>query len=71
MWGVKAVEDQAHQFAAAFLMPAKDIAHKLPKTVDWPTLFERKRTWQVSLAAPSGCAPRPSSAGQTGSTSQQ
>lgn len=51
LWGVKEVEQQAHQFAAAFLMPADDIALELPTTVDWPTLFELKRTWQVSLAA--------------------
>ena len=40
---MKAVEDQAHQFAAAFLMPADDIALELPRTVDWPTLFTLKR----------------------------
>ncbi|MDA2808011.1 helix-turn-helix domain-containing protein [Nocardiopsis suaedae] len=51
IWGVKEVETQAHQFAAAFLMPAEDIYHQLPTTVDWSTLFELKRFWQVSLAA--------------------
>lgn len=51
IWGVKEVETQAHQFAAAFLMPADDIRSQLPTTVDWPRLFELKRTWQVSLAA--------------------
>jgi Zn-dependent peptidase ImmA (M78 family)/DNA-binding XRE family transcriptional regulator len=51
IWGVKEVEKQAHTFAAAFLMPADEIAGHLPSTVDWSRLFELKRYWQVSLAA--------------------
>jgi Zn-dependent peptidase ImmA (M78 family)/transcriptional regulator with XRE-family HTH domain len=51
IWGVKEVETQAHQFAAAFLMPAQQIRKELPTTVDWPTLFALKEHWQVSLAA--------------------
>jgi Zn-dependent peptidase ImmA (M78 family)/transcriptional regulator with XRE-family HTH domain len=51
IWGVKQVEDQAHRFAAAFLMPADEILDDLPRTVDWPRLFDLKREWQVSLAA--------------------
>lgn len=51
VWGVKEVEQQAHAFAAAFLMPAEDIYDDLPTRPDWPTLFDLKRTWQVSLAA--------------------
>lgn len=51
IWGVKEVEKQAHTFAAAFLMPAEEIAHQLPSNVDWSRLFELKRHWQVSLAA--------------------
>ncbi|MEU6655672.1 XRE family transcriptional regulator [Streptomyces sp. NPDC046900] len=51
IWGVKEVETQAHQFAAAFLMPAEDIRDQLPTKVDWPALFALKRQWQVSLAA--------------------
>lgn len=51
IWGVKEVETQAHQFAAAFLMPADDIHDQLPTTVDWPALFHLKQHWQVSLAA--------------------
>jgi len=51
VWAVKEVETQAHWFAAAFLMPAGDIFDQLPSRADWPTLFELKRTWQVSLAA--------------------
>lgn len=43
IWGVKEVEDQAHAFAAAFLMPAAEIYHQLPTSVDWPQLFELKR----------------------------
>jgi Zn-dependent peptidase ImmA (M78 family)/transcriptional regulator with XRE-family HTH domain len=51
IWGVKEVEQQAHYFAAAFLMPADDIAEELPNRPDWPVLFDLKRKWQVSLAA--------------------
>lgn len=51
IWGLKEVETQAHQFAAAFLMPAEEIHDQPPTTVDWPKLFELKRHWQVSLAA--------------------
>lgn len=51
IWGLKEVEDQAHAFAAAFLMPAPEIRDQLPTVVDWPRLFELKRVWQVSLAA--------------------
>ncbi len=51
VWGVKEVEQQAHWFAAAFLMPAGDIFDELPQRADWPTLFSLKRKWQVSIAA--------------------
>ena len=51
IWGMKEVETQAHQFAAAFLMPANEIRDQLPTTVDWPQLFALKQRWQVSLAA--------------------
>lgn len=51
IWGVKEVEDQAHQFAAAFLMPTEQIFDDLPTTVDWQKLFALKQYWQTSLAA--------------------
>ena len=51
IWGMKEVEAQAHQFAAAFLMPANEIHDQLPTMVDWPQLFDLKQRWQVSLAA--------------------
>ena len=51
VWGVKEVEDQAHKFAAEFLMPADEIRHELPARPDWPTLFSLKRRWHVSIAA--------------------
>jgi Zn-dependent peptidase ImmA (M78 family)/transcriptional regulator with XRE-family HTH domain len=51
VWGIKEVEQQAHWFAAEFLMPASDIAHELPSRADWPKLFDLKRKWQVSLGA--------------------
>lgn len=51
VWGLKEIEQQAHTFAAAFLMPASDIQDELPRTTDWATLFRLKEKWQVSLAA--------------------
>ena len=51
VWGLKEVEDQAHAFAAEFLMPAADIRSELPSRPDWPALFDLKKRWQVSLAA--------------------
>jgi Zn-dependent peptidase ImmA (M78 family)/transcriptional regulator with XRE-family HTH domain len=51
VWGLKEIEQQAHMFAAGFLMPASEIYDELPSRPDWATLFELKRRWQVSLAA--------------------
>ena len=51
VWGIPQVEKQAHNFAAALLMPRDDIYAQLPARADWPLLFELKRQWQVSLAA--------------------
>jgi Zn-dependent peptidase ImmA (M78 family) len=51
VWGLTAVEDQAHWFAAAFLMPRDDIIDDLPAKADWQTLLSLKQRWQVSLAA--------------------
>jgi Zn-dependent peptidase ImmA (M78 family)/transcriptional regulator with XRE-family HTH domain len=44
-------ETQAHQFAAAFLMPADAIRDDLPARADWDKLFALKQHWQVSIAA--------------------
>lgn len=49
--GSKTIETQAHQFAAAFLMPADDIRDELPARADWPTLLKLKAKWHVSIAA--------------------
>lgn len=49
--GSKVAEQQAHRFAAAFLMPASDIRHELPDKANWPRLVELKGKWQVSIAA--------------------
>ena len=51
VWGLKEIETQAHEFAAAFLMPKRDILSELPTKVDWPHFFKLKEKWQVSLAA--------------------
>lgn len=47
----KAVEAQAHRFAAAFLMPADEIRDELPSKADWVHLIALKQRWQVSLSA--------------------
>ncbi|MGH3585654.1 MAG: XRE family transcriptional regulator [Pseudonocardia sp.] len=49
--GEKIVEDQAHRFAAEFLMPEEDIGGELPAGADWERLAELKATWGVSMAA--------------------
>lgn len=49
--GDVALEKQAHAFAAAFLMPADDIAHQLPAKADFKQLISLKLHWQVSIAA--------------------
>ncbi|WP_037559462.1 XRE family transcriptional regulator, partial [Spirillospora albida] len=49
--GEKIVEDQAHRFAAEFLMPEQDIAGELPATADWDRLAALKDAWGVSMAA--------------------
>lgn len=47
----KRAEDQAHQFAAAFLMPAEGIRHELPSRADWRLLLRLKQKWGTSIAA--------------------
>ena len=49
--GTKQAEREAHEFAAAFLMPAEDIRHELPSAVDWTELMNLKVKWRVSMAA--------------------
>ncbi|MGC0239027.1 helix-turn-helix domain-containing protein [Arthrobacter sp. SD76] len=49
--GSKLVENQAHGFAAAFLMPEEEIVPDLPKRLDWETLQQAKKKWGVSLRA--------------------
>lgn len=49
--GAKIIETQANQFAAAFLMPAKDIKDQLPSKADWNHLVRLKAHWHVSIAA--------------------
>ena len=49
--GSKIVENQAHAFAAEFLMPADQIRADLPRRLDWEQLHRAKRRWGVSLRA--------------------
>lgn len=49
--GSRQSESEAHQFAAAFLMPASQIRQELPASVDWTALMRLKMRWRVSIAA--------------------
>lgn len=49
--GSKLVEQEAHRFAAHFLMPRDEIIDDLPHRIDWPTFHDLKRHWGVSLRA--------------------
>jgi Zn-dependent peptidase ImmA (M78 family)/transcriptional regulator with XRE-family HTH domain len=49
--GSKLVENQAHAFAAEFLMPRDEIFGQLPRRIDWPVFHDLKRKWGVSLRA--------------------
>lgn len=49
--GDKIIEDQANQFAAAFLMPADDIRSELPATAAWSEFLILKRRWGASIGA--------------------
>ena len=49
--GSKIIEDQANQFAAAFLMPAEDIRSELPSTAAWSDFLILKRRWGASIGA--------------------
>jgi Zn-dependent peptidase ImmA (M78 family)/transcriptional regulator with XRE-family HTH domain len=44
-------ERQAHQFAAAFLMPQESFAVECPRRLSMPHFRELKARWKVSLAA--------------------
>lgn len=47
----KTAEDQANKFAAAFLMPAKDIRGDFRRPVNLPDLAAIKRKWRISMQA--------------------
>lgn len=49
--GSRIVENQAHDFAAEFLMPHAEIADELPRRLDWEKLYSLKRRWGTSLKA--------------------
>jgi Zn-dependent peptidase ImmA (M78 family)/DNA-binding XRE family transcriptional regulator len=44
-------EDEANQFASAFLMPAADVRATLPRSNHLTKLIEAKSRWRVSVAA--------------------
>lgn len=45
------VEDQAHRFAAAFLMPRHDIIGDLRDGLDWPRFQALKHKWGTSMSS--------------------
>ena len=45
------MEDEAHRFAAEFLMPEVEISAELQQNLDIPRLADLKQYWQVSMAA--------------------
>ncbi len=49
--GRHVVEQQAHRFAAAFLMPAETIGKEFPSRMSWPAFFKLKERWRISLQA--------------------
>lgn len=52
--GDKVTEEQAHQFASAFLIPRVAFAKEFPRTrrtLDWVGLFGMKQRWKVSVRA--------------------
>lgn len=49
--GLPEAERQAHEFAAAFLMPEADIKDVLPLRADWAALMALKAEWGTSIAS--------------------
>jgi Zn-dependent peptidase ImmA (M78 family) len=47
----KVAEQQAHWFAAAFLLPADSLCDSLPRTADWRAFLDLKAEWGASIAA--------------------
>jgi Zn-dependent peptidase ImmA (M78 family)/DNA-binding XRE family transcriptional regulator len=49
--GGRAVEDEANQFASAFLMPEAEVRAKMPRVGFLNQIVEGKKYWKVSVAA--------------------
>ncbi len=49
--GGREVEDQANQFASAFLMPKADVRARLPRVGTLGEIVAAKKRWRVSVAA--------------------
>lgn len=49
--GHKDAEREAQQFASAFLLPRADVVAEVPRAPRLPLLVQRKRRWNVSVAA--------------------
>jgi Zn-dependent peptidase ImmA (M78 family)/DNA-binding XRE family transcriptional regulator len=49
--GDQTTENEAHRFAAEFLMPADSIIGELPARLNWRRYFELKARWGTSIAS--------------------
>lgn len=49
--GIRAIENEANQFASEFLMPRAEIMQELPTRPDWSKLVQLKHRWGVSIQA--------------------
>lgn len=49
--GGRIVEDEANQFASAFLMPEGDVKARLPRVLSLNQIVEAKKFWRVSVSA--------------------
>lgn len=49
--GLQEAERQANEFAAAFLMPERDIKGDLPSRADWAAFMTLKSEWGTSIAS--------------------
>lgn len=49
--GSQIIEQQAHNFASAFLLPADQVAGHLSTPLNWNRLIDLRRRWGVSIAS--------------------
>ncbi len=49
--GSQIIEQQAHRFASAFLLPVDQVAEDLTSPLDWHRLIDLRHRWGVSIAS--------------------